>query len=416
MIALGAAILFGSRLLPRLQTLLPSSHAGPGGRLEWLSGLSVAPLSNVLPSLSPYLIVGGLLGAHSMSWIGGLSLFVIIGAILRGRWFCRRVCPTGLLTEGAGLVHTRARTHYKAMPNIAPWLLAAALGSAAFGYPLFLWLDPLSMLHGFINAWQSPTIPADLLSCAGLAVVLALSAWRPHAWCNRCCPLGAAQGLLGRAGSRFRRLRSAFGKRGGFTRHDLGRRHFLAIGMGAATALIVRHAPGINRRRAVIRPPGAATDNRFNALCARCGNCRSACPTGVIRLAGLEAGWDGMLTPVLSMRHGYCAEQCHECNRVCPTSAIRRLTHSEKRNVAIGLARVDRRNCLAWGFGLHCLACAEACPYNAVQVEMHRDIGCPEVDSGLCRGCGLCRQVCPGRGPAIDIEALSRQRRLTLLE
>jgi heterodisulfide reductase subunit A len=36
--------------------------------------------------------------------------------------------------------------------------------------------------------------------------------------------------------------------------------------------------------------------------------------------------------------------------------------------------------------------CAEACPFNAIEVT--QDLGA-QVDDILCRGCGLCASVCP---------------------
>lgn len=47
------------------------------------------------------------------------------------------------------------------------------------------------------------------------------------------------------------------------------------------------------------------------------------CPTNALHPALAEAGPEGVWTPVLVPRIGYCEYYCSLCTQVCPTGAIR---------------------------------------------------------------------------------------------
>ncbi|MDZ4199854.1 MAG: 4Fe-4S dicluster domain-containing protein [Kiritimatiellia bacterium] len=401
------AVLLGSPLLPWAMGRLPPPYE-IAPRWSWLHRLPLAPASALLTNLSPFLVLGGLIGGIAATWWGGLALLIGGISVRRGRWFCHHLCPTGLLADGLGRLNPRAASRLKTLPNAGPWLLWIALGSALFGYPLFLWMDPLSLLNGFLGAWRLPMAWSAAAPAFGLIAILALSAWRPRGWCYRFCPLGALQDGLGRIGQRFRK-----GSYSSKEASDSGRRKFFALGSGALAGWAAHQVlPRFRSGGPVLRPPGAASESRFNALCARCGNCLRACPQKIIHAAGGEAGFDGFLTPVLRIEPGYCAEYCRECNRVCPTAALRPLSLKEKHRVAIGAARVHRDRCIAWAQGEYCMVCDEYCPYKAIGAEEKGGVACPVVDEERCRGCGLCQTVCPGIGPAIRVEAHPAQRKL----
>jgi ferredoxin len=97
------------------------------------------------------------------------------------------------------------------------------------------------------------------------------------------------------------------------------------------------------------------------------------CPSNVIQPALLEAGFEGLWTPVLNFRLGAsgCQVHCVACGHVCPTAAIRPLTLAEKQGlgafaakgpVRLGTAFVDRSRCLPWASERPCLVCQELCP------------------------------------------------------
>ena len=157
---------------------------------------------------------------------------------------------------------------------------------------------------------------------------------------------------------------------------DVSRRGFLlSVAGGAVAAPLMRFArhDGINRNPLVIRPPGALPEPEFLSRCIKCGQCMRACPTNIIQPAMLQAGVEGVWTPVLNFRIGTsgCQINCIACGHVCPTAAIRPLTIEEKRGagayesrgpVRMGLAFVDRNRCLPWAARKPCIVCQEVCP------------------------------------------------------
>lgn len=424
---LAAAVLLGSPLLSRLRDALPPPHE-ISARWEWVHKVPLSNLALIVPGLSPFLALGGLLGGHRVHVIWPLTLAMAALALFRGRWFCWHLCPTGWLTEMAGRPRRCRAPSLKRVPLVGRWLLWATLGGAALGYPLFLWLDPLSLLNGALNAAGIPRPGPAVGFAVGLGVVVALCALWPGLWCHRLCPLGALQEDLGRLGRSLRRAASGTSAEAPAAEKTdtpcapapargpaMDRRSFLAIGGGAAAGAAMRWLtpPGVRPAQEFIRPPGAAPEDSFKALCARCGNCLRTCPQRIIHAAGGETGWDGWLTPVVRFEPGYCDEHCRVCSQVCPTAALRPLSLEEKQRTAIGVARVNRKTCIAWEYGAYCMVCDEHCPYNAIQSRRHRGVACPVVDENLCRGCGMCQTVCPGEGPAIRIYGYRLQKRLS---
>ena len=60
------------------------------------------------------------------------------------------------------------------------------------------------------------------------------------------------------------------------------------------------------------------------------------CKTNGLHPVLLEAGIEGVWTPKLIPRIGYCDYGCVLCTRVCPSGAIKRLPLEEKREIALG--------------------------------------------------------------------------------
>ncbi len=185
---------------------------------------------------------------------------------------------------------------------------------------------------------------------------------------------------------------------------NLQRRRLLqAAGAGLAYGLI---APTGVARKAIssrlIRPPGAApalvSEEQLRALCVRCGECMKVCVTGGIQPALTEAGLEGLWTPVLVPRLGYCEEKCNACGEVCPTGALKPFRVEDKKDIKLGLATIHQDKCLAWRRGeLYklCLVCDEQCPYKAVTNRFFEGAKRPFVDESKCTGCGICEFKCP---------------------
>ena len=341
--------------------------------------------------LSPVLGGLGALAARAATpWLL-LGLPVLGIAFFRSRWFCRYLCPTGFAAELAGRLNPRGRGRFARWPNVGRVLLAILVGAAACGAPLFLWLDPLAIFNGFFAAWRAPLAWSSCAFALGLPLVLLLSLFAPNAWCQKLCPLGAAQDLAARLRRAApRREKPAPEKSFGL---DLSRREFLGAAAGGAAALALRRTtPG---RNPPIRPPGARPEDQFAALCARCGACLRACPYGILQPDLGAGGLAGLLAPKIDYSRANCFEYCNECTKVCPTGAIERLALEAKRNRAIGLAEIDRSKCIAWHDGQYCMVCHEFCPYLAIDSTKHRGVECPTVKADMCRGCGACQVNCP---------------------
>jgi len=182
----------------------------------------------------------------------------------------------------------------------------------------------------------------------------------------------------------------------------------LAAGTGAALAKVNPVTTRLETH--LLRPPG--TDNeRILAACIRCGACIRACPTAALQPALLESGLQGMWTPLLMPRLGFCDYSCNACGQVCPVSAIPRLTLDEKRIQVIGKAYINEQRCIAWADHTTCIVCEEMCPVSekAIQLEEitvqeengeSRTVRLPHVIRERCIGCGICEYKCPAGGEA----------------
>ncbi len=149
----------------------------------------------------------------------------------------------------------------------------------------------------------------------------------------------------------------------------------------------------------------------MSALCVRCGNCESACPAKIIRPDLGQSGLSGLLTPVIDQSESYCYEWCNDCTKVCPTGAIRHMDLEEKSQIAIGLAEITKKDCIAWGDGDHCVVCQESCPYLAIEFVQNNGVNCPVVNPDICRGCGICHNQCPARpNKAIHVRGIEQRR------
>jgi len=120
----------------------------------------------------------------------------------------------------------------------------------------------------------------------------------------------------------------------------------------------------------------------------------------------LQAGTEGIWTPVLNAQAGYCAWDCNKCTLVCPSKAIRPLTLKQKQQFRIGLAVVDKDLCYTYADGFNCSACMEQCPVPGKAIRFRETetwnyqgkrvvVKQIYVDPSLCNGCGVCEHVCP---------------------
>lgn len=205
---------------------------------------------------------------------------------------------------------------------------------------------------------------------------------------------------------------------------DLSRRRILLTSLtGLILAPIFKVSP-LRRRSspALIRPPGAVPEPEFLTRCVKCGECMKVCPTNALHPALTEAGPEGVWTPMLVPRIGYCEYYCSLCSQVCPTGAIRELTVEEKIEVKIGTAWVDKNRCLPYALGKPCIVCEEHCPVSPKAIQLIEVATltpegvlatnlAPFVNVDTCIGCGICENKCVVMDlPAIRVSSIGEQR------
>lgn len=367
----------------------------------------------------------------------------------------------------------RWRPHFSLKYLLLVVLLAAALLGAAIA-GLF---DPLSLMARSIGSGLSPAIRqvgspggwrvrifigAWLTGAIFLALLVA-NRWIARWWCRALCPLGALLGLMARASIwrirvdpdrcthcnrcaadcqgadepfakhrvaechvclnciascpedaiSFRAFAPEEAPRGGVS---LPRRQLLgAAAAGVALIPLFRASTHSATRPGplAIRPPGAQPEAAFLATCVRCGACVNACPTSALQPAMGEAGAEGLYTPVLVARQGWCEPSCVLCGHVCPTGAIQPLTVEAKgwagpagKAIRIGTAFFDFGRCLPWGMNIPCIVCQEVCPTSPKAIWLETVVATardgrpvrlqrPRIQPELCVGCGLCEAKCP---------------------
>ena len=368
-------------------------------------------LGSILPRLSPILSLFGALAARAwLGWLMLLGIPLLALAFFKGRFFCWRLCPMGFLSETAGRLNPWGKGLVRHVPTINKIVALAIAVTAACGYPLLIWLDPLCIFNGFFAVWREPFTWAAAATGIGFVAILVLSMAVPNIWCHRVCPLGGLQESIMLLARRLRPPKAEAPAPSSLSAAAT-RRALLAAIPAAAAGMAAKRVLGPGGRK-VLRPPGADLE-RINALCARCGDCMRACPYQLIQPDLGESGVDGLFTPVLRLRsrnpdqEQYCFQDCVACTRTCPTGALRPLTVEEKHARPVGLAVIEQKKCLAWEKREYCVVCDEYCPYKAVKLVKRGEVMCPVVDAALCRGCGACESACPAEPLAIVVKPLS---------
>lgn len=216
---------------------------------------------------------------------------------------------------------------------------------------------------------------------------------------------------------------------------NLQRRQVLTgLAAGAALVPLARSTPGfaVQKNERLLRPPGALDEEFFLSRCIRCGECMKVCPNNALHPAFTEAGIEGLWTPVLVPRLGYCEPSCVLCSQVCPTGAIWEITgkgkgwsvdvgHTDK-PIRLGTAFYDRGRCLPWAMATECIVCEEWCPTSPKAIYLQpaevidaagnaKELKQPYLDPARCVGCGACEYACPVQDrPAVYVTSVGESR------
>jgi ferredoxin len=162
----------------------------------------------------------------------------------------------------------------------------------------------------------------------------------------------------------------------------------------------------------LMRPPMSKEEHDFLSSCIRCAECMRACPTGILKPAGLEHGFRALWSPVMVATEGYCMKGCNACSQACPTDAIMKYPIENKYKYKVGNAVFEQSRCLGYTENKFCMECVRACPTNAI--EFHKgweppgskggnEMPAPEgqtptrpfhVNFNRCVGCGACEYSC----------------------
>jgi len=330
-------------------------------------------------------------------------------------------------------------------------------------------LDPgYRLLRDYLLPFRDTLYPLAFLSALVFILIIFLERYETRNWCRNLCPLGTLLGLAARL-SPFSRVpaklcadcrscadlcptsfdgellqkeecilcmecqlhcpsqRVRF-RLAGFHPAEGGpvmERRVLLGGLvgGLFLAKLFRFRDPQAQAR-LLRPPGVREEGEFLEKCVRCGECMKVCLRSALYPALSQAGIEGLYTPVLIARLGYCEYNCTLCGQVCPTGAIPDLPVARKKREVIGKAVLDKNHCIPFALRKDCIVCEEHCPIpqKAIRSEIvtERDfngrpvtVKKPYVVDELCNGCGICEYVCPLEGKSgIEVFAVKDKKPL----
>ncbi|MCJ7484827.1 MAG: 4Fe-4S binding protein [Candidatus Aminicenantes bacterium] len=291
------------------------------------------------------------------------------------------------------------------------------------------YLCPTGALLGLLSRWNLFKLKIDEEKCikCGLCAQHCETQAQPYPnekwksgeciYCQNCasiCPTGAIRFPVSSRAEKMTNVSNV----------DLSRRKLILTTLLGIVAVPFFRLTPFHKRASLklIRPPGSLPEDKFLAKCVKCAQCMRACPTNALQPVLTEAGPEGIYTPRLVMKVGYCEYYCSLCTQVCPTGAIKKLTIEEKNKVKIGTAWINKSRCIPYVLGKPCIVCEEHCPVSPkaikfLEVETKLPDGsvavqkAPVMDIELCTGCGICENKCPVMDdPAIFVTSVGETR------
>lgn len=388
---------------------------------------------------------------------------IIILTLIVGRFFCGWVCPLGSIIDLVDLLMkplrrknplSRKKLFSDGWLLVHPpslLILGGLLVTVFFAPPVIQFFHP--------HVWIVRIFSLSTAGIIFLGFLVFLSSISRRFWCANLCPLGALYGLLGSASllklsitscsrcgrcrncptgaARFEEMRVVefrcircfdfeylcpedgfiYGRKK--VKYDQSRRDFIrygtvfSIGLLSGALLSVADRP---KKTGLLRPPGVVDEKQFIRRCIRCFQCVRSCPNDIIKITGLEAGWDSLGTPHIMFDDYGCDYYCHVCQEVCPNYAIPFQPLPVKQQAKIGLASIDKTLCVVYAKDTNCIVCEEFCPVPEKAVRLSQRtisrggesivLQYPEVIGDLCIGCGLCEASCPSSPRAITVSRI----------
>lgn len=158
----------------------------------------------VLPLTDPFVLAQTLAAQlfHGMRAPEGLAILgaaivVVAYLVFGGRSYCAWVCPLNPVADFAAYARRKfgITTSAKLRPEWRTYLLAGVLMTSALtGMVIWELVNPITMLHrALVFGALFGLLPA-------LGVFLFDLFVAKHGWCGHLCPVGAAYGLIGKAG------------------------------------------------------------------------------------------------------------------------------------------------------------------------------------------------------------------------
>ncbi len=310
----------------------------------------------------------------------GLFAAVLALGLLRPRFWCRYVCPSGAVFSAANLLRLAERRVERSCIRCGKC----------------------------VEVCPFDAIQPDFATRTGQCTFCQT--------CGGACPVSAIQFV-----SRWSALEPRAAGDPPSAKTPLGRRGFLASAVGIATgaALGTAAAKAIAATGArlagpapcyPVRPPGSVPESAFLQMCIRCGECFQACPNDVLQPLAFQQGVEGIWTPQVVADWSGCEPSCNNCCQVCPTGAIRPIPLEEKRVARVGLAWVNQETCLPYAGREECRICIDECAASGYSAIEFMTVGTqvdeqavPIEGSGMlapvvlpekCVGCGLCQTRC----------------------
>jgi polyferredoxin len=375
--------------------VLPTLHTASKGMVNWINSVGWPPLGvfaqKVYDHVAPYFLPFRQMHFHAILSIGLFFALILIFNRLFTRFWCRGICPLGAM-------------------------LGLFSRYAIFG----LKKDSATCNH----------CNECLMHCQGADNPDIGSRWR-QSECHLCLNCQASCPNKSLSFQFFPEQEESVANPSGTPKVDITRRKVLAsLASGLALFPLLRSGDAfkVNPDSRLIRPPGSVGEALFLAKCIRCGQCMRVCPNNALHPTLFESGMEGIWSPVLIARIGYCEPSCTLCGQVCPTGAITPLTVREKVGdedtspVRIGTAFIDRGRCIPWAMGKTCIVCEEWCPTAIKAVYFHEEdfvdrdgkilhLKRPYIDPAQCTGCGACEFACPVVDrPAVYVTAIGESR------